>query len=80
MCAGTREDGSAIEPNDPRWDTLTRAALAARDDPHAWLGQRQIYGDMSGDPRFSQCFSSWLERIWRDGTAAAIEAYAGPVE
>lgn len=77
MCAGTREDGSGIEPNDPQWDVLARTALAARDDPYAWLGQRQIYGDMAEDQRFSQCFSAWLERIWQDGTGAAIKAYTG---
>ncbi len=31
MCEGTREDGSAIAPNDPDWDRLHAAALAARD-------------------------------------------------
>ena len=77
MCAGTREDGSAIEPNDPLWDALNKAALAAREDPHAWLGQREIYGDIAGETRFSQRFSFWLERIWQDGTGAAIEAYTG---
>lgn len=77
MCAGTREDGSGIEPNDPQWDVLARTALAARDDPYAWLGQRQIYGDMAEDQRFSQCFSAWLERIWQGGTGAAIKAYTG---
>ena len=80
MCDGTREDGSGIEPNDPQWDTLTGAALAARKDPQAWLGQRQIYGDLADDKRFSQAFCNWLERIWRDGTAVTIEAYTNTVD
>ena len=45
MCAGTREDGGAIEPNDPFWDELTAVAQAARSDPGQWLAQSQYYGD-----------------------------------
>jgi len=33
MCAGTREDGSVIEPNDPFWDGLSAHAAGAKDDP-----------------------------------------------
>ena len=35
MCAGTREDGSVIEPNDPHWDALCSTATAARADSRA---------------------------------------------
>lgn len=77
MCAGTREDGSAIEPNDPQWDALAKAALAAREDPAAWLKQRQIYGELAGNKQFARSFSDWLETIWREGTEPAIEAYTG---
>lgn len=75
MCAGTREDGSAIEPNDPQWHSLTTAALAARDDPQRWLNQRQIYGETASDQRFSQSFGYWLNFVWQNGTEAAIGAY-----
>ena len=40
-------DGTVIEPNDPFWDTLNAVALAAKDDPAAWLAQRQTYGDLA---------------------------------
>ena len=76
MCAGVREDGSVIEPNDPQWNGLIEAALAARDDPQAWLSQRHIYGDLAGMPRFSMAFGYWLRCIWQNGTDAAITAYA----
>ncbi|NNE80902.1 MAG: mannitol dehydrogenase family protein [Silicimonas sp.] len=75
MCEGTREDGSTIEPNDPFWSDLTKAAKAARTDPAAWLGQSQFYGDLARNPRFAEDFGRWLDLIWSDGTAAAIEAY-----
>jgi mannitol 2-dehydrogenase len=75
MCAGTREDGSTIEPNDPAWDTLVPVARAARDDPAAWLGQTHIYGDLAGRPRFADAFDGALTTIWRDGMDAALRAY-----
>ena len=75
MCEGTREDGSVIEPNDPIWDKLTAAAKAARDDPQAWLNQRDLYGDLVDNTRFSEGFSRWLRLIWSDGTEAALRTY-----
>ncbi|MBT8409038.1 MAG: mannitol dehydrogenase family protein [Alphaproteobacteria bacterium] len=77
MCEGTREDGTTIAPNDPFWDDLTKAARAARDDPKAWLAQKQFYGDLAGDARFAAAFERWLRMIWADGTAAALKAYVG---
>jgi len=75
MCAGVREDGSVIEPNDPAWDGLTAAAKAAKDDPRAWLNQRDLYGDLGENARFAKTFSRWLHLIWSDGTEAALRAH-----
>ncbi|MGR3513436.1 MAG: mannitol dehydrogenase family protein [Paracoccaceae bacterium] len=75
MCAGTREDGSEITPNDPFWEDLTRAAEAAKSNPHIWLSQAHIYGDLARDIRFAGPFTKWLDKIWKDGTAAALRAY-----
>ncbi|TNF19302.1 MAG: mannitol dehydrogenase family protein [Rhodobacteraceae bacterium] len=75
MCAGTREDGSTIEPNDPVWDQLNAAALAARDAPQAWLEQRQFYGKLADDARFAEAFARWVRLIWAEGVEAALEAY-----
>ncbi|PTW40317.1 mannitol dehydrogenase family protein [Rhodovulum kholense] len=77
MCAGTREDGSAIEPNDPHWPSLSEAALAARQDPAVWLAQARIYGDLARAPGFSSAFSGWLRRLWAEGTRATLTAYLG---
>ena len=78
MCAGTREDGSAIAPNDPFWDELHEAALAAREAPSAWIAQERVYGDMAGNAAFSEAFEGWLRMIWAEGTRAALESYARP--
>ena len=75
MCEGTREDGSSIEPNDPFWADLTRAAKAARANPSAWLEQGNIYGDLAQNARFAEGFARWLTLIWEEGTEAALGAY-----
>ena len=77
MCAGQREDGSQIEPNDPFWDALITRAEAARHRPEAWLEQDQIYGALAQDARFVQAFGRWLTLIWQEGTRAALRRYAG---
>ncbi len=76
MCEGQREDGSIIEPNDPQWDRLAAVAKAARNNPRAWLEQRQIYGDLVEAPRFAAAFERWLNRILSDGCEASLQAYA----
>ncbi|TNJ44842.1 mannitol dehydrogenase family protein [Phaeobacter sp. B1627] len=78
MCAGTREDGSTIAPNDPNWDGLTAAAQAARQDPAAWLAQKGLYGPLADDPRFAEAFAAWLRLIWSAGTRAALRQYHTP--
>lgn len=75
MCAGTREDGSAIDPNDPHWDSLTQAAKAARNDPLAWLRQDEWYGTLADQPAFADPFAAALATIWTNGTRAALQAY-----
>ena len=75
MCAGTREDGSAIEPNDPRWSDLNAAALVARETPRAWLDRSGVYGELAAAAPFAEAFGRWLSLIWREGTAEALEVY-----
>ncbi len=78
MCAGTREDGSAIEANDPRWDELAIIARAAQDDPRSWLVQTGLYGSVSTEPRFVERFDVWLRMIWTQGARAALQCYGHP--
>lgn len=76
MCAGIREDGSAITPNDPNWNQVSDAAEAARVRPRAWLEQPDVYGTLAEEPRFADSFGKWLGLIWSEGTAAALARYA----
>ena len=74
-CAGTTDQGTVIEPNDPNWDRLTAQAQAARTDPAAWLGMAEIYGATGQDPRFAEPFAAWLAMLWDKGTAATLTTY-----
>lgn len=75
MCAGTRDDGSHIEGNDPNWQHLSAIAKASKHNPNAWLEQRQIYGDLADHPIFAPSFCRWLKLIWDNGAASAIGTY-----
>ncbi len=75
MCAGTRDDGSVIESNDPDWQFLSDVAKASQHSPMRWLQQRQIYGDLADHPSFAATFCRWLDTIWAFGCAKTIEIY-----
>ena len=77
MCEGTREDGSLIEPNDPIWHQLTTAAKAAKEDPQAWLEQREFYGDLADNPCFAEAFARWLTLTWSEGIETSLGQYLG---
>ncbi|SON54234.1 Mannitol 2-dehydrogenase [Hartmannibacter diazotrophicus] len=75
MCEGTRDDGTAIEPNDPHWDDLNRTAKEARHTPRRWLEMTQIYGDLASWPAFADEFETWLNVIYRDGMEPTLRCY-----
>lgn len=74
-CAGTRQDGSAIEPSDPFWSELQPKALQARDNPAIWLTTDRTYGDLAEAAPFTEAFDRWLRQIWDEGIEAAMTAY-----
>ena len=74
-CAGTREDGTSIEPNDPDWDRLTVLARQARGAPERWLTLEGVYGDVARSPVFGAAFRDALAALWRDGVTAILERY-----
>jgi mannitol 2-dehydrogenase len=75
MCEGSREDGSTIEPNDPIWEELTKAAKEAKSNPQAWLDQDNLYGDLALNDRLQKSFDKWLTMIWQQGTEATLKSY-----
>lgn len=75
MCAGTREDGSEIAPNDPYWDNLLAKAIVAKTNPSAWIEQGQHYGSLGQNAHFAAKFAHWHRTVWELGTEGAIRAY-----
>ncbi len=76
MCAGVREDGSEIAPNDPQWEHLQNTARASKANPRLWIEQSQYYGELAGNTRFAEAFSACLSIIWQVGCRAAVTDYA----
>jgi mannitol 2-dehydrogenase len=54
---------------------LISAAKAARSDPGAWLGLREVYGAVAEAPAFRERFVEHLAALWRDGTNATLARY-----
>lgn len=75
MCAGVREDGSEIAPNDPVWENLRKTALAAKTDPGLWLEQDLYCGDFDHDTQFVAAFARWLNEIWKNGSKAVLAEF-----
>ncbi|PYG24709.1 mannitol dehydrogenase family protein [Pelagimonas varians] len=75
MCAGTREDGTTIDPNDPHWDTLTAQAIIAKNTPISWIQQKQFYGNLSQNKRFADAFQNALNSVWEKGATSTIQNY-----
>ena len=74
-CHGETESGAPIEPNDPEWARLQQRARAARRDPAAWLGMRDLFGELGADARYREAFGRALQRVWANGTRATLSAY-----
>jgi len=75
-CAGTDEEGNAIAPNDDNAEDLKRRALAAKDDPAAFLSNETVFGDLGERPAFADAFARQLRALWSDGVAATLDRYA----
>jgi fructuronate reductase len=77
--SGVDEQGRAIEVADPMRAQFAEIAARHRGDPRALcdalLGLRAIFGDdLAGDPRFADRVRGWLEILFRDGAARAVDA------
>ncbi len=59
-CEGTDEAGNELAPNDDNHQALRVSALAARDNPTAFLENRAIFGSLADNPEFRQVFAQRL--------------------
>ncbi|WP_298917378.1 mannitol dehydrogenase family protein [uncultured Roseobacter sp.] len=74
-CAGRTDAGQEIPPNDPSWDNLHSVAVAAQTDPHLWLQQSEIYGDVGANADFAELFASCLKSLQTNGTEDTLRMY-----
>ncbi len=78
-CAGVNEAGDPIAPNDDHAAELKSRALAAKDDPAAFLSYTRVFGDLGQNPTFLNAFHTQLNSIWARGVAATLAAYVASI-
>jgi mannitol 2-dehydrogenase len=79
---GVDEQGEEIDIADRRRDTLMAAARRQREDPLAFLADRQLFGDLVDDERFTGPYLTTLDSLHRRGARTTLEALVaeeGPV-
>lgn len=74
-CAGTTDAGDPFTLSDPNAERLIPAALAAREEPGAFLGLRDIFGDLAEAPEFRSRFGTALRSLWQQGTRDTLQRY-----
>ena len=72
---GIDERGEPIEVVDRLKD---RVMANARSGPDAFIGDRELFGDLAADPRFADAFRDTLSSLHERGARATLESLAGP--
>ena len=76
-CEGTTEAGAEIARNDDNHAVLKAHALAARDNPKAFLDNRTVFGDLGRDATLAAAFADALRSLHHNGVRATLAAYIG---
>ena len=71
---GTDEAGQPIEVVDRLRDSLKQLARRQRDDPDAFIANRDIFGDLASDKRFVTAYRSALASLHQRGARATLES------
>ena len=71
---GVDEQGGPIEVVDRLRDSLTRLARRQREDPDAFIANREVFGDLAGDERFVTAYRSALASLHEHGARATLES------
>jgi mannitol 2-dehydrogenase len=69
---GADEQGEPIPVADPLRQRLTAAARRWPEDPLAFLAQRDIFGDLVDDRRFTAAYTAALSSLHDRGTRATL--------
>jgi mannitol 2-dehydrogenase len=71
---GVDEQGRPIEVVDRHRDTLMRLARRQREDPDAFIANRELFGDLADDKRFVAAYRSALACLHQRGARATLES------
>jgi mannitol 2-dehydrogenase len=71
---GTDEAGEPIPIVDRLADELKAIAAHNRDNPLAFIENRELFGDLVDNARFVAAYTDTLKRLHEDGARAALEA------
>jgi mannitol 2-dehydrogenase len=71
---GVDEQGEPIEVVDRLGDSLTRIARRQREDPDAFIANRELFGDLVEHPRFVAAYRDALRSLHERGARATLEA------
>jgi mannitol 2-dehydrogenase len=77
---GVDERGEPIEVVDPLRDELVERARRQRDDPDAFIANRELFGNLVDDGRFVAAYRSALSSLHERGARATVESVIGDVE
>jgi len=73
---GVDEQGDPIEVADRLADSLTRIARCQREDPGAFIANRDLFGDLADDKHFAAAYRSALALLHQRGARATLESLA----
>jgi mannitol 2-dehydrogenase len=73
-CEGLDEEGRPIEIMDRRRDRLMANAARQREDPLAFVADRELFGDLADDERFTEQYRTALDSLRGRGARATLEA------
>ena len=71
---GIDEQGQPIEVVDRLRDTLSRLARRQREDPDAFIANRDVFGDLADKKRFVTAYRSALASLHQRGARATLES------
>jgi mannitol 2-dehydrogenase len=70
---GVDDEGRPLEINDRRKDRLAANARRSREDPLAFLADRELFGDLVDDERFTAPYLATLASLYERGARATLE-------
>jgi mannitol 2-dehydrogenase len=71
---GVDEKGSPVEVVDRLAGELTAIARRQQDEPLAFVSNRQLFGDLADDPRFTEPYLETLTSLHERGARATLES------